>query len=120
MAAIYFFEPSSEASLVRYFEDTMAPALSLHGAELLGHFVTEPAENTYPRLPIRTGETVFVWFASFADEAAYSAYKEALKNDGQWNEVCAPELRKWVSRPEEVLELTPTNRSLLRHNPSAN
>jgi hypothetical protein len=56
----------------------MIPLLCKAGATLLGHFVTEPAENTYPDLPVREGENVFVWFASFADEAAYSSYHAAL------------------------------------------
>src|SRR5690348_8073698 len=37
---------------------------------LLGYYVTELAENTFPQLPVREGEHVFVWFASFADEEA--------------------------------------------------
>jgi hypothetical protein len=32
-----------------------------------------------------------------------------------WTASAAPELRKRLKRPEEVLELTPTRRSLLRH-----
>jgi hypothetical protein len=29
-------------------------------------FATDPAENNYPRHPIRTGEHGLVWFATFA------------------------------------------------------
>jgi hypothetical protein len=33
------------------------------GAEPLAWFVTEPAENTFPALPVRTGEDVTVWLS---------------------------------------------------------
>lgn len=34
-----------------------------HLTEPLASFETEPAENNFPALPVRTGEDVFVWFS---------------------------------------------------------
>ena len=48
--------------------------------------MTEPAENTYPALPVRTDETVFVTFAGFADGAALDRHRAALAGSPQWTE----------------------------------
>ena len=62
---------------------------------ILGSFVTEESENTFPSLPVREGERVFVWFAGFAD-------REALDRAAERHAHAA-----------EVLRLEPTSRSLL-------
>lgn len=62
----------------------------------LASFTTEYAENTFPALPVRTGEHAFVWFARFDDQAALDQHLAAA----------AP--------ATTVLELAPTTRSLLR------
>lgn len=115
IATVYAFDTSVESRFVEFFEERIAPALRVAGAELLGYYVTEPAENTFPQLPVREGEQVFVWFASFADERAYAAYQTALAENLMWTTSLIPTLQKWLARPEEVLKLVPTRRSLLRH-----
>ncbi|EFH88426.1 NIPSNAP family protein [Ktedonobacter racemifer] len=78
IATISAFDAPVDPRFVDFFENTMTPLLRSAGATLLGHFVAEPAENTYPALPVREGENVFVWFASFADEEVYRSYHSAL------------------------------------------
>jgi NIPSNAP len=56
-------------------------------ADPIASFETEPAENTFPALPVRTGEDVFVWFSRSAHPS---------------------------SSTMERLRLAPTGRSLLR------
>ncbi|UMP00248.1 NIPSNAP family protein [Amycolatopsis sp. EV170708-02-1] len=85
-----------------YFADTVAPKLRASGVDTFGHFETEPAENTFPRLPVREDETVFVWFSKIADE-----HREALARLGA-------ELADRLERPWHQLELSPTARSVLR------
>ncbi|MBE1573306.1 NIPSNAP family protein [Amycolatopsis roodepoortensis] len=85
-----------------HFAENVAPALRESGVETFGHFETEPAENTFPRLPVREGETVFVWFAKVADE-----HRELLARTGS-------ELASRLELPWEQRELTPTARSALR------
>ena len=114
-ATIYTFSTPVDTGFVDFFENAMSPLLRQAGATLLGHFVTEPAENTYPALPVREGENVFVWFASFADEAAYSSYQASLKHNQEWITSIVPALETWGASLEEELELLPTRRSLLRH-----
>jgi hypothetical protein len=115
IATICSFDAPVDTKFVDFFETDIAPALRGAGATLLGHFVTEPSENTFPQLPVREGEHVFVWLASFADDAAYTAYHSALTKSQEWIASLVPALQMWLSKPEEVLELVPTRRSLLRN-----
>ena len=115
IATISAFDAPVDPRFVDFFENTMIPLLRSAGATLLGYFVTEPAENTYPDLPVREGENVFVWFASFVDEAAYSSYHAALAQNQEWITSIVPALQMWGASFEETLELLPTRRSLLRH-----
>jgi quinol monooxygenase YgiN len=117
VATVYSFAAPVDARFVDFFETSVAPALTAAGATLQGRFVTEASENSFPRLPVREGENVFVWIASFADAAAYAAHRARLSNDRRWTGGLVPALESWLSKPPEVLELTPTPRSLLRHGP---
>lgn len=74
-----------------FFAAEVAPA-----RPVIGCFETEYAENTFPALPVRTGEHVWVWFSR--GDASPSV----------------PALDKWLAKPLETLRLTPTARSLLR------
>ena len=115
LATVYAFDAPVDSLFVEFFEMQIAPVLWTAGATLLGYYVTEPAENTFPQLPVREGEHVFVWFASFADEKAYAAYQSALAANQAWTTSLVPALQRWQARPAEVLELVPTRRSILRH-----
>jgi NIPSNAP len=115
LATVYSFDAPVGTPFVEFFEADLAPALRGAGATLLGQFVSEPSENTFPQLPVREGEHVLVWFASFADAAAYAAYQAALAASQAWTTTLAPTLRRQLSRSEEVLELAPSRRSLVRH-----
>jgi len=64
-------------------------------APVLAAFETEYAENTFPALPVRAGEHVYVWFTR-GDAAA-----------------TPPSLDGWLAKPLETLRLTPTPRSRL-------
>ncbi|MEU3628183.1 NIPSNAP family protein [Amycolatopsis coloradensis] len=89
----------------KYFADSVAPALREAGVDTFGHFETEPAENTFPRLPVRENETVFVWFSKSAEDT--EAHREVLDRTDAG-------LSGELERPPQRLELTPTQRSLLR------
>lgn len=97
------------AALARGFDAQVRPALERLGVTVLAQFVTEPARNTFPRLPVREGESVFVWFAAFADAQAQAGCEAAAVAD--------PIVVAWTQRLDampETLHLAPTPRSLLR------
>jgi NIPSNAP len=115
IATAYYFGAPVDARFIDFFEGDVVPIVRGAGATILGYFVTEPSENTFPRLAVREGENVFVWLASLGNEEVYGAYQHALTNSQRWAETLSARLRGWLSQPEEVLELTPSRRSLLRH-----
>jgi NIPSNAP len=115
IATVYGFDAPVDSPFVEFFETQIASVLCTAGAVLLGYYITEPAENTFPELPVREGESVFVWFASFADEETYAASQTALIAHQVWVTSLAPASMGWEAQPGEVLELLPTRRSLLRH-----
>jgi hypothetical protein len=99
---------ADEAEILSFFEQAIAPTLSQNGGSILGYFVTEASENTFPSLPVREGEPVFVWFAGFADRESLE-YVSSQNTDTSRSAGQAPGLK----RPPQVLRLAPTLRSLL-------
>jgi hypothetical protein len=106
-------EPA-EQSFVARFERQLAPLLRQHGAELLAQYVTDASENTFPRLPVREGEQMFVWLARFADVAALDAHLTALRTDAAWQEAIVAAMLEELRHPPELQRLMPTARSELR------
>ena len=100
VATIYYFDASVDAGFSS-------------GATVLAYFVTEHGENTFPALPVREGENVFVWFARFNDPAAYERHIAALTQSPRWRDKISKELARRLKREPEILKLSPTTRSLL-------
>lgn len=113
VATIYHFAAPVGADFLAFFERSLAPAVTEAGATLLASFVTENSVNTFPALPVRDGEHVFVWFAGFADQAAYERHLTALAQSPRWREALE-ELARRLKGPPEVRRLAPTARSRLR------
>jgi hypothetical protein len=82
VATIYYFNTPVDAAFVRFFEKTVKPAVIGSGATVLAYFMTEHSENTFPALPVREGENVFVWLAHFNDPVAYERHIGALTRVG--------------------------------------
>jgi len=100
--------PAEETGIISFFERAIAPAVSDCGGSILGYFVTESAENTFPSLPVRAGEEVFVWCAGFATRETLERVSDD-DSEARLTAVQAPAL----TRPPHVLRLAPTSRSLL-------
>jgi hypothetical protein len=107
-ASVYSLETGAENGMIDYFDRTLRPALVDAGAAVLGFFVSEPSRNTFPSLPVRENESVFVCFAGFvaaAIELRWAAGPRAVALSA----LDAPGLKT----PPQRLRLTPTARSLL-------
>ena len=113
VGTIYYSDAPVDAAFVQFFEKTVKPAVIGSGATVLAYFVTEHSENTFPALPVRQGENVFVWFARFNDPAAYERHIEALTQSSRWCDEISKELARPLKREPEILKLSPTPRSLL-------
>ena len=112
VATIYYFDAPVDAGFVQFFEETVKPAVTDAGASILAYFVTEHSENTFPALPVREGENVFVWFAHFNDPAAYERFVAELARSPRWHDEISKELERRLKREPEILRLSPTARSL--------
>jgi len=113
VATIYYLGAPVDASFAQFFEKTVKPAVIGSGATVMAYFVTEHSENTFPALPVRESEDVFVWFARFNDPAAYERQVAALTQSARWHDEFSKELARRLRRQPEILKLSPTTRSLL-------
>lgn len=113
VATIYYFNEPVTEDFIGFFERTVKPTLTEAGASVLAYFVTEQSANTFPRLPVREGENVFVWFSSFRDQKGYGDHEAAFSGAQRWQSEVSKELARRLKR-SEVLKLSPTIRSRLR------
>jgi quinol monooxygenase YgiN len=113
VANIYYLDSPADDVFVDFFDLIVKPILMKAGADILVHFVTEDSRNTFPALPVREGEQVFVWFAQFKDQAAYELYRATLSRSRRLRDEVLNALVHPLKRAPEVLRLIPTRRSLL-------
>jgi hypothetical protein len=110
---VLYLDAPADAALLDRFDQGLRPALTEAGATVRGVFVTEAATNTFPALPVREGEPVLVWIASFADGEARDRSFAALTGTPPWRDGLAALSSRFTHAPE-TLRLSPTARSRLR------
>ena len=108
-ARVFPLARPASAELLEWCRQTMTPALERAGARVLGWYVTEPAANNFPRLPVREGECVLVSFAMFPDIAAADAFACSAALAPQAH--LQPGLG--AAGPAQALRLAPTARSAI-------
>jgi hypothetical protein len=69
-------------------------------------------ENTFPGLPVRENEEVFVWMSMFLDQTEHAQHVRALEQSSAWRDV-SQALAVYLAGTEQVLRLAPTARSAL-------
>jgi hypothetical protein len=106
LVTLYYRDRPFDPAFTALFEHDARPLLAAAGATPLAWFQTEYAENTFPALPVRTGEHVFAWLARFPSSDRLSAYLRAP--------VSSPALEGMITGEPQRLRLAPTGRSLLR------
>lgn len=112
-AHILYLWKAPEEDFAAFFDAEARPRLEAAGLPVLAQLVPEPSPNDFPRLAVRQGEKVFVWFTRTADEAAYAAARARLAADPAWAPTRA-RLEDAQERSPQVLRLAPTSRSALR------
>ena len=114
LGTLCFGDRPFSASFAGFFDRHVLPVLRATGGAPLAVLQTEYAENTFPALPVRTGEHVFAWLTRFASPVALSSHLRALGDCDQWRTSVLPALSALLVRAPEQLRLAPTPRSLLR------
>jgi hypothetical protein len=113
--AVYAVPPAGdESDIVGFFRTQVLPAASAEGADTVALLRTDPAQNGFPRLPVREGEHVLVWIRRFADADAYLRHLDRLAGSQTWQNEVVPGLAASVGAPVQQLRLAPTRRSRLR------
>ncbi|MGX9181297.1 NIPSNAP family protein [Mesorhizobium sp. BHbdii] len=105
---IHHLRPGAEADFASRFETDAIPTLAEFGARPLAAFVTEHAENSFPRLPVRSGENVFISVTTFDSADAHDGVEAAFAAAPAWQALLSS-----LARPTETLRLSPTSQSLL-------
>lgn len=104
--------PGTEDRAASFFAERALPVLEGSGARIDAVFVTERSANGFPRLPVREGETVLVWFECYADREALDECRERLAGNARWTDDIYPAIDAQCWRRIETAYLTPTSRSL--------
>ncbi|WP_348645167.1 NIPSNAP family protein [Mesorhizobium sp. WSM4315] len=109
---IHHLRSGAEAEFASRFAAEAAPLMKAPGVRLLAAFVTEHAENSFPRLPVRASENVFVSVARFDSAEAHASQEAALAAAPAWQRFLRA-VQLDLTKPTETLRLSPTSRSLV-------
>jgi hypothetical protein len=113
VANIHYLGKDAMEEFATFFEDVMSPQLASAGARVIGAFKTEAATNTFSRLPVREGESVLIWLATFRDQEQCHKHVVALRDGSDWREHAPQVVLRQFARKPEVLMLAPTLRAQL-------
>lgn len=113
LANIVYVEKNTPAEFGEFFEQELRSHWERAGATVIAEMVSDHSSNTYPALPVRERENVFVWFALFPDQASADKHQRALVQSMEWREA-AGKLSSWTHHRIEILRLQPTARSRLQ------
>jgi hypothetical protein len=114
VAEIRSLSPRKAAAFRTFAAERILPRMKAAGARVLATFVTEASPNSFPKLPIREGETVHVTFLGFAGEPAHRTWQATLAAGPDWRDGAPEALLSEFARKPEVIRLSPTKRSRLR------
>jgi quinol monooxygenase YgiN len=114
LATLCYRDRPVDEAFVDVFDRQVRPVLAETGAAPLACLQTEPAQNTFPALPVRTGENVFVWFATFPSQAHLDEHLRKLERSEHWRGQVLPKLSAMLTGAPQRLRLAPTARSLVR------
>ena len=114
LVTLYYRDRPFDQAFADFFDRLARPVLTGAGATPLACLQTEHAENTFPALPVRTGENVFAWLARFPGPAALDDHLRQIERCADWRDHVLPELSALVTGASQQLRLAPTARSQLR------
>jgi len=106
VATIYYLAGSPD-SFAEFFETEVAAALTKAGAAALATFITENHSNTFPALPVREGENVFVSVSRFSNRETYAPHPSGVAEPVSGKQ-------SGLVKKLETLFLAPSARSLVR------
>jgi len=109
-ATVFYLREPAGPALLELARGLLSSILGDGGARQVAWYVTEPAANNFPRLPVREGEHVLLGLALFDSAEAFAGFAAS----GTWQARGQPALAPYLARPPEAHRLEPTSRSALR------
>ncbi len=106
MSAYIHYLPSGDVlAFDRYFTERMLPRIESAGGAVSGRLCSQEGPNNFPRLPVRAGDSVFVWIAKFQSEAQRSSFTARRSGDSGWRDDTPDALLADLMRRPEALRL---------------
>lgn len=106
--AIHRLHDVDPAAFAEAFATRLQPAIAAAGGRVAAALATESAANTFPRLPVREHDPVFLWIARFPGEAAERAFTRRLNAASGWRDGLADAVLPAFMQKPEVLRLVPS------------
>ncbi|HEY0437902.1 MAG TPA: NIPSNAP family protein [Phenylobacterium sp.] len=110
LAFVHYLDDALAAPFAAFFESRIRPQAQAAGARVLAAFASETSPNTFPQLPVREKDRVFVWCAQ-APAGGEARFLEAWRRRTGWRDSAGDPLLPAFFRKPEVLRLTATARS---------
>jgi hypothetical protein len=114
LVTLYYRDRPFDQAFTDFFDRQARPVLIGTGATPLACLQTEHAQNTFPALPVRTGENVFAWLARFPEAAHLDDHLRQIERCADWRDRVLPALSALITGAPQQLRLAPTARSQLR------
>jgi quinol monooxygenase YgiN len=114
LVTLYYRDRPFDQAFADFFDRRARPVLTEAGATPLACLQTEHAENTFPALPVRTGENVFAWLARFPSPEVLDDHLRQVEGSAEWRDRVFPALSALITGAPQRLRLAPTARSQLR------
>ena len=114
LVTLYYRDRPFDDAFADFFDRQARPVLTEAGATPLACLQTKHAENTFPALPVRTGENVFAWLARFPSPALLDDHLRQIERSAEWRDRVLPALSALITGAPQRLRLAPTIRSQLR------
>ncbi|MFC8073935.1 NIPSNAP family protein [Streptomyces sp. NPDC057307] len=112
-AALWHFPPDTHSG-AELIQDGLVPQLRRTGTAPFAVLTTETAANTFPALPVRTGENVVAVLTSYPDETAHRRHLAAAMAQPLVRNEILPAIERAQTAASQLLRLAPTARSLIR------
>jgi quinol monooxygenase YgiN len=112
LAFIHYLDDATTAPFAAFFEREVRHEVEAAGGRVLGAFATETSPNTFPQLPIREKDRVFVWFAK-PGAGGEAGFLDAWRRRSGWRDQAGEALLPAFMRKPEMLRLMPAARSPL-------
>ena len=106
---VYLVRPGDD-QLVRWLGEHVGPLLEGVLGVPVSMLRTDPSDNSFPSLPVRAGESAFVWLAAFADVSQHRRAMARLHSDPGWTATVQSRLDAGlIGRQDLRLEPTATS-----------